>query len=116
MEMTPVSRIADQFGALASPQRIQIVRLLLAAHNMGGMTAGHIQSELGIPASTLTHHLGKLESAGLIGSRKDRRWIWYYADAGGLRGMLEFLFQECCTRTAVVSPAKLTRADHENGS
>ncbi|HYM10468.1 MAG TPA: metalloregulator ArsR/SmtB family transcription factor [Bryobacterales bacterium] len=103
-----VSRKAHQFAALASPPRIQIVRLLLAAHALGGMPAGQIQAELRIPASTLTHHLAKLVAAGLVRSRKDRQWIWYAVDAGGLRGLLTFLFQECCTRTTVISPEELT--------
>ena len=110
MELTSaLGRTAAQFAALASPQRIQIVRLLLAAYRLGGMTVGQIQVELGTPGSTLNHHLGKLESAGLIGSRRDRQWIWYSVNTGGLREMLNFLFQECCTRSEVISPAELTR-------
>lgn len=101
-------RIAAQFAALSNPQRIQIVRLLLGAYRLGGMTAGEIQAGLGIPASTLTHHLGKLESAGLITSRKHHQWIWYAAHAEGLRQMLQFLFEECCTRSEIVSPEELT--------
>ena len=109
MELAPeMARTADQFAALASPPRIQIIRLLLAAYKLGGMTAGQIQAELGIPASTLTHHLSKLESAGLIESRRDRQWIWYAANADGLRRTLNFLFEECCTRSEVISPEELT--------
>jgi ArsR family transcriptional regulator len=109
MEMaTGLERVTEQFAALAAPPRIQIIRLLLAAFRLGGMTAGQIQGELGMPASTLTHHLAKLESAGLIESRKDRQWIWYSAKTDGLRQLLDFLFQECCTRSEVISPEELT--------
>ena len=105
---TALDRTAERFAALASPPRIQIVRLLLAAHKLGGMTAGRIQAELGIPGSTLTHHLEKLKQAGLIESRKDRQWIWYTANTAGLREMLNFLYEECCTRTEVIPAAELT--------
>ena len=108
MEIKPVmERTAERFAALASPPRIQIIRLLLAAYRLGGMTAGSIQAELGIPASTLTHHLEKLKQAGLIESRKDRQWIWYTASSEGLREMLNFLYEECCTRTAVIPAEEL---------
>ena len=108
---------ANRFAALSHPQRIQIVRLLLAAYRLGGMTAGAIQAELGTPASTLTHHLEKLKRAGLIESRKERQWIWYSAGSQGLREMLGFLYEECCTRTEVVRPAELIGEGemHANG-
>ena len=108
METTSaLEQTAERFAALASPPRIQIIRLLLAAYGAGGITAGGIQTELGIPASTLTHHLEKLKQAGLIESRKDRQWIWYAASSEGLREMLHFLYEECCTRTAVIPVEEL---------
>src|SRR5258708_35674242 len=54
-----VTRCADRFSAIGAEPRLQIVRLLLSAHPTG-MVAGELQEELGIPASTLSHHLGKL--------------------------------------------------------
>ena len=103
-----LDHIAAQFAALASPPRIQIIRLLLAAYKLGGLTVGEIQAELGMPGSTLNHHLGKLERAGLVASRKQGRSIRCSAHAAGLREMLNFLFQECCTRSEIVSAAELT--------
>ncbi len=109
MEITQqVERVAEQFAALAAAPRIKIIRLLLAAFRLGGMTAGQIQAELGMPGSTLNYHLGKLESAGLIESRRDRQWIWYSAKADGLRQLLNFLFEECCTRSEIISLEELT--------
>jgi len=93
-----------RFGALANPQRIRIVRLLLAAFQIGGMTAGQIRHELGIPGSTLTHHLARLETTGLIESRRDRRWIWYSASLPGLQAMLSFLYENCCSRAERTEP------------
>src|SRR5262249_47950854 len=103
-----VERVAEQFAALAAAPRLQIIRLLLAAFRLGGMTVGQIQAALGMPGSTLNHHLGKLENAGLIASRRDRRWVWYSANADGLRQLLHFLFEECCRRSEVITPEELT--------
>lgn len=115
MESFLVERFAAGFAALGNPARLRIVRLLLAAYQSGGMTAGKIQAELGIPASTLTHHLAKLESAGLIRSQQDRQWIWYSIDAKGLREMLAFLFEECCKRAEVIPIEELTgKGEYEN--
>jgi len=115
METSLVERLATAFAALGNPTRIRIFRLLLAASHSGGMTAGKIQAELGIPASTLTHHLAKLEYAGLIGSRQQRQWIWYSIDPQVLREMLAFLFEECCTRAGVIPIEQFTgRGEYEN--
>ena len=105
-----VETIAAHFAALAHPHRIQIVRLLLAVYDLGGMTAGEIQTRLKVPGSTLNHHLMKLERAGLVESRRDRQWVWYAARAKGLREMLNFLFEECCTGNRVLSVEEISGA------
>jgi ArsR family transcriptional regulator, arsenate/arsenite/antimonite-responsive transcriptional repressor len=97
-----VTRSADRFSALGAEPRLQILRLLLAAHP-AGMVAGEVQEELGIPASTLSHHLEKLKQVGLIKVRRESTYLWYSADTDALREVLNFLYQECCTRTRAVS-------------
>ena len=54
-----IARYADMLGALGAEPRLRIVRLLLSAHPEG-LVVGEIGSELGIPPSTLSHHLDKL--------------------------------------------------------
>src|SRR5256712_7367614 len=97
-----VTRSADRFSALGAEPRLQILRLLLAAHPTG-MVAGEIQEELGIPASTLSHHLEKLKQVGLINVRRESTYLWYSADTDALREVLNFLYEECCTRSRAVS-------------
>jgi ATP-dependent Clp protease ATP-binding subunit ClpC len=103
------ARYADMFAALGSEPRLEIVRLLLSAHP-DGMTVGDIQAQLSIPNSTLSHHLEKLRMEGLINSRKDKQWIWYSANSEALQDLLSFLYAECCTRSGVVEPIKITAA------
>ncbi len=101
-----VNQIADRFSALASPQRITIVRLLLAACKLGGMTVGALQRELQMPGSTLNHHLERLRLAGIVECRRDRQWIWCAVNAEALREMQQFLYEQCCSRTESAEPVK----------
>lgn len=97
-----VTRCADRFSAIGSEPRLQIVRLLLSAHPTG-MVAGEIQDELGIPASTLSHHLEKLRQVGLVDVRRAGTFLWYTANTDALREVLGFLYEECCTRNRAVA-------------
>ncbi|MGQ9917560.1 MAG: ArsR/SmtB family transcription factor [Bryobacteraceae bacterium] len=102
-----IKRLAGMMGAMGAPQRLRIMRLLLAAHPQG-MPAGKIQGELEIPASTLSFHLDKLRQAGLVRVRREGTYLWYSADTQALEALLSFLYAECCTRShAVESEAVL---------
>lgn len=97
-----IEHIAAAFAALGQPSRLKIVRLLLSAYPKG-LPAGDIQKELGIAGATLSHHLDKLRQVGIVTSEKDRQWIWYSVREDALTHLLDFLFEECCTRNQVVS-------------
>jgi ArsR family transcriptional regulator, arsenate/arsenite/antimonite-responsive transcriptional repressor len=96
-----VTRCADRFSALGAEPRLQIVRCLLSAHPTG-MCAGEIQEELGIPSSTLSHHLEKLRQVGLVDVRRASTFLWYKTNTDALKEVLGFLYEECCTRNRVV--------------
>ena len=108
-----VHRTAQRFSALGAEPRLQVLRLLLAAHPEG-MVAGEVQEELGIPASTLSHHLEKLRQVGLITVRRDGTYLWYSADTEALREIMNFLYEECCTRNRAVSPETLVQIGHSS--
>lgn len=95
--------IAAAFAALGQPSRLRIVRLLLAAYPKG-LPAGAIQKELDIAAPTLSHHLDKLRQVGIVVAAKERQWIWYSVQSTALKYLLDFLFEECCTRNQVIDP------------
>ena len=107
-EPTLVVRAAQRFSALGAEPRLQILRLLLAAHPKG-MVAGEVQEELRIPASTLSHHLEKLKQVGLVVVRREGTYLWYSADTDALREIMNFLYEECCTRTRAVAPESLVQ-------
>lgn len=103
-----VARYADMMAAMGAEARLRIVRLLLSAHP-DGMTAGDLQQELGIPASTLSHHLEKLRSEELVAVRRNGTFLWYSANADTLRDLIAFLYEECCTRSNAVHPKTLVQ-------
>src|SRR6266404_4984207 len=91
-----ISRYADMFAAMANDARLRILQLLLSAHP-DGLIAGDIQSELGIPNSTLSHHLEKLKNEELVKVRRESTFLWYTANTNALEELLGFLYAECCT-------------------
>ena len=100
--------IARKFAALGHESRVAIIRLLLAAHP-NGLVVGELQDELGIPASTLSHHLDALRQEGLVEPEREGRFLRYRAGTEALQTLLNFLYAECCTRQPVVNisiPAK----------
>ncbi len=101
-----ITRYADMFAAMGNDARLRIMRLLLSAHPRG-MVVGDIQSELGIPNSTLSHHLEKLRSEGLVRVRRDGTFLWYSASTDALREVLTFLYSECCTRNRAIKPESI---------
>ena len=101
-----VARSAQRFSALGGEPRLEILRLLLTAHPTG-MVVGEMQHEMGIPASTLSHHLEKLKNEDLVTVRREGTYLWYSANAEALQELLGFLYAECCTRNKAIEPQKI---------
>jgi len=70
---------------------------------------GDVQNELGIPNSTLSHHLEKLRSEELVTVRRDGSFLWYTANTEALQEVLTFLYAECCTRNKAIKPEAIVR-------
>ncbi len=98
-----VTRYATMFSAMGTEPRLRILRLLLSAHPEG-LVAGDLQSELGVPASTLSHHLDKLKNQDLVTVRREGTYLRYAANTEALQELLTFLFAECCTRSKAIKP------------
>lgn len=103
-----VARYADMLSAMGAEPRLRIMRVLLAAHP-GGRVAGEVADELGIPGSTLSHHLEKLRNEDLVRVHREGTFLRYSANADALQELLGFLFAECCSRSSAVEPAAITR-------
>lgn len=101
-----VARYAGMFTAMGTEPRLRIMQLLLSAHPEG-LVVGDIQSELGIPNSTLSHHLDKLKNEDLVKVRREGTFLWYTANTEALQELLGFLYAECCTRNKAIQPDKI---------
>src|SRR5947209_2018501 len=103
-----VATYADQFSAMGNEQRLRIMQLLLTAHP-DGLVVGDIQSELEIPNSTLSHHLDKLRTEGLVEVQRQGTFLRYTANTSALQELLQFLYAECCTRSTAVKPQSIVQ-------
>jgi len=61
------------FGAIGEPNRIKILLLLSKRE----MCVCELESALGLPQPTVSHHLGLLEQAELLERSKNARWVFY---------------------------------------
>ena len=107
-ETEQLVRFADMLAAMGTEPRLRIMRLLLSAHP-DGMVVGEIQTELGIPSSTLSHHLEKLKNEDLVKVQRESTFLRYSANAEALQDLLTFLYAECCTRNKAVKPENIVR-------
>ena len=103
-----VTKYADMFSAMGTEPRLRIMQLLLKAHP-DGMVVNEIQAELGIPNSTLSHHLDKLRNEELINVRRESTFLRYTANTEALQELLQFLYAECCTRNQAVRPQDIVQ-------
>jgi DNA-binding transcriptional ArsR family regulator len=62
-----------------------------------------------IPNSTLSHHLDKLRTEGLVEVRRESTFLRYTANTGALQELLQFLYAECCTRNHAVKPDQIVQ-------
>ena len=69
MELDQAARCLEKLG---NPTRLAIFRLLVKAGDQG-LPVGQIQSHLGVPASTLSHHVAHLVNVGLVDQSREGR-------------------------------------------
>jgi Predicted transcriptional regulators len=62
------------FHALSDPLRLQVINLLLKKE----LCVCELCEQLDVNQSKLSFHLKILKEAGLLGSRQEGRWIYYY--------------------------------------
>ena len=55
-----------------------------------------IQEKIGVPGSTLSHHLHRLVANGLVTQERRGTVLVCRADYDAMRGLIGFLLDECC--------------------
>lgn len=95
-ESNQVDQNAERFKALGHPIRLSILRLIVQGPRTG-TPAGEIQEHVGIPASTLSHHLSCLAEAELVQVEREGTFLRYRAAFVTLRTLTEYLWKDCCS-------------------
>jgi ArsR family transcriptional regulator, arsenate/arsenite/antimonite-responsive transcriptional repressor len=92
-----LERHAEQLAALGHPVRLAVLRFVVQG-GPDGTSAGDIQAHVDLPASTLSHHLKRLVDSGLLTSRSEGTYHYYAPEFGSLRGLTDYLWEDCCKR------------------
>jgi ArsR family transcriptional regulator len=96
---------AARCAELGNITRLSIFRLLVRAGKTG-LPVGEIQNRLGIPGSTLTHHLQRLAKVGLINQRRERRVLHCEPQMSAVLELAQYLLSECCSLQAEITAVK----------
>ncbi len=86
---------AKRLSELGHTTRLSIFRYLVKVGH-DGVPVGEIQKALGLPGSTLSHHISRLVSVGLIKQNRESRTLYCTAQYDSLDELLDFLQSECC--------------------
>ncbi|WP_349367679.1 metalloregulator ArsR/SmtB family transcription factor [Salinarimonas sp.] len=87
--------IAKRLEALGNPTRLAIYRALVRAGE-AGLAVGALQERVGVPASTLSHHLRTLVGVALVTQERQGTSLICRANYPVMNGLVAFLSEECC--------------------
>lgn len=90
-----VATAADRLAELGQTTRLEIFRHLVK-FGRNGVPVGDIQAALQVPGSTLTHHISRLVSVGLVVQRREGRTLYCVPQMDELDNLIAFLKEECC--------------------
>jgi ArsR family transcriptional regulator, arsenate/arsenite/antimonite-responsive transcriptional repressor len=89
------AQAAPMLAALGSEVRLKLFRQLLRS-GRDGMSVSGLQRVMGIPPSTLGHHISALVTAGLVSQERQGRELICRSEFADIRGLSAFLLSECC--------------------
>ena len=87
MEHEDAAKILSELG---NTTRLAIFRHLVKVGSEG-VPVGQIQKALGIPGSTLSHHISRLVSVGLVKQRRESRTLYCIPQFDALNELMAFL-------------------------
>lgn len=90
-----IEKAAKALKELGHPTRLRLFKILVQAGSVG-LSVGDVQEILGIPNSTLSHHISKLVTVDLIKQRRDGRTLFCIPQYRKLNQLILFLQDECC--------------------
>ena len=100
--------MAKKLHALGNPTRLAVFLQLVRA-GRDGVAVGGVQKALGLPGSTLSHHLQRLIAAGLARQERRGTTLICTADYETMEAIVSYLNDECC------ADERRNRADDVSG-
>jgi DNA-binding transcriptional ArsR family regulator len=86
---------AQRLAELGHITRLAVFRHLVRC-GPGGCRVGDVQQMLGIPASTLSHHIARLVSVGLVEQQREGRILHCLPKIDAFNETVGYLTEECC--------------------
>lgn len=102
------SNAAAAFAALGHESRLAILQFLVEC-GTDGADASTMSAELGIPWTTLSHHLDHLKRTGLVRAEREGRRLVHTAEFAAVQRLSTFLLRNCCSRQ---TPSETRSEDH----
>lgn len=90
-----VHDVAARLEALGNPTRLEIVRILVRTGNRG-LPVGELRKRIDIAASTLSHHLSKLITVGLVQQERQGTTLICRAEFSTMKDTADYLIAQCC--------------------
>lgn len=88
-------QLALRLKAVADPTRLQLVTALLAAPNGTACTCD-LAPAVGLSEGTISHHLKKLETVGLVSKERRGLNVHYRVESVALHAIARALNAGCC--------------------
>ncbi len=102
-----VQQAARCLEKLGNPTRLEVYRLLVRA-GPEGLPVGALQEHLGVPASTLSHHVSHLVNAGLVHQEREGRMLRCTPNFELMQQLIGYLTEQCCQ--GVAAPQRRRKA------
>lgn len=102
-----LEEVAKALKELGHPTRLFIFKHLVKAGEQG-LPVGELQKQLGIPGSTLSHHISALVSVGLVKQNRESRTLMCVSQYAMLEAIIEFLREECCVNSKLPDALRST--------
>lgn len=85
----------EALASLSQASRLDAFKLLVR-YSPEGLPAGEVARLLDVPQNTMSSHLGILQRAGLVQTKRQGRKVICHADLDCLRALMLFLVKDCC--------------------
>jgi DNA-binding transcriptional ArsR family regulator len=91
---TQAEAAADFLKAMANPQRLRVLCVLLE----GERSVGEINAQVALSQSALSQHLAVLRDSQLVATRREAQTVYYSVPAGPAHDVLEVLHAAFCAQ------------------